>query len=140
MRYLLLAIKVSSPSPLNLNCSYMVHGEAMILKQTPCQCHFVSSLNKSCAEVSPALLFTFMEYVKRRGEELRSQFLGSSEMLQLACVAEFVVCISSRTSMTTFEHLLLMLLLKHKLILLRADFSCHHLVLFSMFFVEEASD
>ena len=61
---------VSSPGPLDLDGSDMVHGESMVLEEAPSQRHLVSSLDQTSAEVSHALLLIFRHHVERRGQEL----------------------------------------------------------------------
>ena len=45
LRYFLFSLQKTSPSPLNLNCCNVIHSETMIFKQSPCECHLISSLD-----------------------------------------------------------------------------------------------
>ena len=62
--YLLLAREETTPSPLDLDSSDMIHCEAMVLEKTSCQSHLISCLNERSAEVSPALLLTLVKNVE----------------------------------------------------------------------------
>lgn len=49
---LFLALKISSPGPLDLDGSNMVHGESVIFEKPSSQGHFVGGLDYSCTEIS----------------------------------------------------------------------------------------
>ena len=72
---LLLPLDVASPSPLNLDSSYVVHGEAMVFEQPPSQTHLVSCLDDGSAVVSQALVLILVHHVELGGEELLPQLL-----------------------------------------------------------------
>jgi len=87
LRLLLLPLLVPSPSPLHLDGSDMVHSKPVVLEQSPSQSHLISSLDKCCTEVLPALLFSLMEHIERRCEELGSELLSGSQVKHLADIA-----------------------------------------------------
>lgn len=81
----LLSFFVAAPCPLDLDGSDMIHGESMILEESPGQSHLIRCLYECCTEIPPALLFTPVEDVEGRGEELGTQFLIGCQMLHLTC-------------------------------------------------------
>jgi len=75
---LLLALEITSPGPLNLNGSNVIHCGSMILKKSSRQAHFVCGLNYCCTKVTETLIFIFMHHVERRGQKLLAKFLSCS--------------------------------------------------------------
>ena len=79
--HFLLSFKETTPCPLDLYCSNMVHCKPMIFKQSSGQTHFISRLYYRSTEVPEALVFIFMHDVETACQELLSEFLGCGQML-----------------------------------------------------------
>ena len=74
-RLFLLSLLMSSPGPLYLDRCYVINCKSVVLEKSPCQSHFVSSLNNSSTVVLPTLFFWLVKDVEWGCEELRSQAL-----------------------------------------------------------------
>ena len=68
---------ITAPGPLDLDSRDMIHGEAVVLEESPGQGHLVRRLNQSSTKVSHTLLFVLSHHVERRRQKLLPQALCS---------------------------------------------------------------
>ena len=57
---------IAAPGPLNLNRRDVIHGEAVILEESPGQGHLVRRLDQPGAKVTHTLLLVLGHHVERR--------------------------------------------------------------------------
>lgn len=81
---LFLLFLVTSPSPLDLNCCDMIHGESVVFEKSSCQWHFIRWLNNTRTEVTHALFFALLHVIEGRSQKLLSKWLMSGEVLLLS--------------------------------------------------------
>jgi hypothetical protein len=61
-----LSLQVSSPCPLNLDSSNVVHRETVVLKKPSGQTHLICSLNQGRTEILHTSIFVFCQHIKWR--------------------------------------------------------------------------
>ena len=83
LSHFLSSLLVTTPSPLNLDRSDMIHSKAMILEKTSCERHFVCCLDQAGTKVSHALLLILCHHIEPWGQKLLSQVLSGREVLHL---------------------------------------------------------
>ena len=112
---LLLSLKETSPCPLNLNSSNMIHSKSVVFEKTSGQWHFVCCLDQGGTKVSQTCIFIFLHYVEWRGQKLLSELLSCCQMCtKIAwCIHIHILCNSC-----LLHPLLLLNLVYSKLLLL----------------------
>ena len=81
LKSLLFTLLECPPSPLDLDCSNVVHRESVILEQSASERHLVCRLDKTCTKVTHALILAAGIIIKRRIPKLLSQRLTRRENL-----------------------------------------------------------
>lgn len=64
MRPLAAFLEASAPGPLDLDCTNVVHGETMVLEESPCETHLVGGLNEGGTEILHATVLILCHYVE----------------------------------------------------------------------------